>query len=217
MRSDIRRIGRKDRLEPVAKRRDIVTGLGLGNEPCVKLACATISAEAVAVLAHEKVGGIRVAEMIDQKSVSGGGGLPGHGGVRVGQLEEFPIETQGVQPLTRALGNFGGLEQEAGGFRGVGGEPQAGGGEGFSGALLLKAGFQQLGDIGFLLLGSGAEGYDALIQRRGGRPAESEWHDEQTERGAHLGFQQHHCVGIHHFSLSNRSNSSLSSRFNMPS
>jgi len=37
---------------------------------------------------------------------------------------------------------------------------------GFGGAVFLEAGFQQFSDIGFLLRGGGAEGFDAVVQRR---------------------------------------------------
>ncbi len=105
--------------------------------------------------------------MIDQKPIGGGGSLPGHGGVRVGEFEELPVETEGVIPLARVFGGFGGVEKELGGFGGVRGEPGAGGGEGLGGTLFGEPGFEEIGDGGFVLRGGGFERGDAVVEGGG--------------------------------------------------
>ena len=178
MRTDTGRIGADDRRESVAKRREIGTGLGLGDEPGIELAGAAESPQPVAVLTHEEVGGVDVAEMVEQETIDGRGGGGGNLGVHRRVLEQFPIEADRRLPIAGAFGGLTGLPQDGGRGRRLGVEPRFDGGE-----RLCRPAFRQarLEDVRNRALGLGRSGFvggDLVVEGRGGSGSESKKGDE---------------------------------------
>ena len=164
-RSGLRRVGAQDRREAAAQRRQIPAGLGLGDEPGVELAGAAEGPQPVAVLAHQEIGGVDVAEVVDEQAVGGGRGGGGHLRVHPGMLEQLAVEADGSRPFTGSFGRLTGLPQDGGRGRGLGVQPGFNRSESLGRAPLRQPGLQDGGNRRLGLVRGGFVGGDLVVER----------------------------------------------------
>ena len=156
-----------NRREPLRRGAEILALGGLCEKPCVELAVPPEGAKTDAFLTHEEIGGIRIAEVADEQAVAARHSDGCGRCIDIRRFEKLAVEVDRLPPLSGELGGLCGQEKESCGIRRVICEPWFDGGESFGGASFRETGVEDFNDIGFLLRGGVAEGFDAVVQRRG--------------------------------------------------